>query len=99
MTHKYRAKRTRVDEISFDSKKEANRYSELKLLRRAGDVSFFLRQPMFDLPGGVTYRADFLVVDRQGSVRIEDVKGFKTQVYKIKKKQVESLYPIKITEI
>lgn len=100
--HKYgvapKAERT-VDGIVFDSKAEARRYGELKMMQRAGKVEWFIRQPTFDLPGGVKYRADFLVVCDSGRVTVEDVKGAKTAVYSIKKKQVEALYPIKIQEI
>lgn len=40
------------DGKKFDSKKERNRYLELKLLLDKGDIRMFLRQPCFDLPGG-----------------------------------------------
>lgn len=99
MTHKYNAKRTVVDGISFPSKAEAARYIELKQLRDAGEIAWFVRQPMFDLPGGVKYYADFLIVWADKTVTVEDVKGFKTAVYKIKKKQVEALYGVAIREV
>ena len=51
---------------------------------------------MFDLPGGVTYRADFIIFWSDGNVTIEDVKGFETSEFKLKKKMVEELYPINI---
>lgn len=95
---KYRAKKTKVDGITFDSRKEARRYSELKLLQKAGEVLFFHRQPIFDLPGGTTYRADFLVFWADGHVTWEDVKGVKTPAYKKAKKQVEAVYPVEILE-
>lgn len=97
--NKFNAKRTFVDGITFDSKREANRYGVLKGLRDAGIVIRFLRQVPFDLPGGVKYRLDFLVWWADGRVTFEDVKGFKTQVYAIKKKQVEELYNLTIEEI
>lgn len=96
--HKYNAKATLVDGIRFDSKAEARRFEELKRLRQAGEVLWFIRQPSFDLPGGVRYRADFLVVWPEG-VTVEDVKGVKTDAYKIKKRQVEALYGVQIEEV
>lgn len=95
---KYRNVRTKIDGINFDSKKEAGRYVELTLAMGAGEC-WFVRQPCFDTGGGTTYRADFLVVWRDGSVSVEDVKGMRTAAYKRSKKQVEARYPIKITEL
>ena len=98
-----------VDGIVFASKKEACRYRELKQLRAAGAVRWFIRQPSFDLvvgdrPGSsdrerpTVYRADYLIVMADGSIVVEDVKGVKTDVYRIKKRLVEALYPIEIVE-
>ena len=88
-----------IDGIWFASKKEGKRYTELKLLERTGIVSSFTRQKAFDLPGGTKYRCDFEVCWVDGRTTIEDVKGMRTAMYKLKKKQVEALYPIKIIEI
>ncbi len=99
LKHKFKAKRTNVDDIKFSSKKEANRYNTLKLLRKSGEILFFLRQVPFHLPGGVKYICDFLIFWVNGEVTIEDVKGFKTESYKAKKKMVEALYPIEISEV
>lgn len=93
-----KAERT-VDGILFASKKEANRYRELALFRRLGDVRFFLRQVPFHLPGGVKYLLDFMVFWADGSITYEDVKGMRTEMYRLKKRQVEALYPITITEL
>ena len=98
--HKYNAKPVEHDGIRFDSTKEAKRYETLKLLRAAGEVLAFLRQVPFHLPGGVRYVCDFAVFWADGSVTFEDVKGFKTESYKAKKRMVEDLYsPITITEV
>ncbi len=94
--HKFNAVQTIVDSIKFPSKSEARRYKELKKLQFSNHIIFFLRQPMFDLPGGVTYRADFIIFWSDGNVTIEDVKGFETSEFKLKKKMVEELYPINI---
>ena len=60
---------------------------------------FFLRQIPIRLPGKVKYVCDFQVFWKDGTVTFEDVKGYKTAMYKRNKKQVEEIYPIKITEI
>ena len=97
--NKYRNVRTIIDGIPFQSKKEANRYCELKLLQQAGEVLYFLRQVPFRLPAEVKYLCDFYVIWKDGNIGIEDVKGKKTASYIMKKKMVENLYPIKITEL
>jgi len=99
ITSKYKNKKTRIDKIKFDSLKEGNRYSELKILQKAGEVSHFNRQVIYDLGEGIVYKLDFMVFWADGRITHEDVKGFKTDVYRIKKKLVEGKYPIKIEEI
>ena len=96
--HKFRNIITERDGIKFRSKKEANYYDQLKLEQKSGWVLFFIRQPKFDLPGGVTYSADFLVFYSDGSAEFVDVKGKRTKDYIRNKKMVECLYPIKIIE-
>lgn len=96
--HKFNAKRTERDGMSFDSKKEARYYDDLKLRQRAGELVFFLRQVPFHLPGSVTYRVDFQEFLADGSVRFIDVKGYVTPEYTAKKKMVEAIYPITIEE-
>ena len=100
-----RAIKTVVDGITFDSKREANRYSELLLMEKAGIIASLRLQPEFKcMVNGkkvCTYKADFeyLMVDDigpQGQIGyyiVEDVKGFKTPVYRLKKKLVEACYP------
>lgn len=91
-----------VDGILFASKAEMKRYVELKALRACGHVLYFLRQTPFHLPGGVRYVVDFTVFWVGGAVTFEDVKpsgGYRTSMYKMKKKQVQALYPIDITEV
>lgn len=93
---KYRNVPTVVDGIRFDSKAEAKYYSHLCALKVAGLVSYFLRQTPFHLPGGVIYRADFIVFYADGTVAVVDVKGVITKEFAIKKRLVEATYPIKI---
>ncbi len=101
--HKFNARRTVVDNISFPSQAEANRYNELKLLILAGIISDLELQPEFKLQAGFTdnegqrqraikYKADFKYIEN-GQVVIEEVKGFETAVWKIKKKMFLYLYP------
>lgn len=94
-------KRT-VDGILFDSIKEAGRYNELKLLRRAGKVVLFLLQTPFHFKGGGKYVLDFLVFWSDGRVTFEDVKSPATrtkETYRFKKRLVENEYGVEITEV
>lgn len=101
--NKYRNKRVVVDGISFDSKKEAARYKELRMLERAGIISGLQLQVPFELipkqngERACTYKADF-VYEQNGKKVVEDTKGMKTDVYKIKRKLMLYRYGIKITE-
>jgi hypothetical protein len=105
---KYGAIPTVVDGIRFASRKEANRYAELKLLERGGLVKELELQPKFPLyvMGGrkqvqvATYIGDFRYrFGPQGILVVEDVKGMKTPVYRLKKRMVETQYGIEITEV
>lgn len=99
MKHKFKAIPSQYDGIHFSSKKELKRYLELKNLQSRGDILFFLRQVPFHLPGNTKYVCDFLIFWNNEDVTIEDVKGFKTDMYKLKKKLVEHHYPIHVTEV
>ena len=79
---------TTVDGIRFDSKREARYYEQLKLRQQAGEV--------IHLPGGTRYVLDFLVFLRDGNVDFVDVKGRETKEFRIKKREVEHHYPIKV---
>lgn len=107
--HKYHAIPTVVDGIRFDSKKEARRYQELKLLVRAGEISDLELQPRFALSGVshaggaekiCTYVADFQYLNiADGEVVVEDVKGMLTPMYRMKKRWVKTQYGITIREV
>ena len=106
---KYNARKTVVDGVRFDSAKEARRWSELKLLEKAGKIHMLTLQMPFPLfaktPSGAmvpvgTYRCDFDYIDAVTGQRVtEDVKGMKTAIYRLKKKIVEAQYGIAITEV
>ena len=92
---KYNAHKTIIDNISFDSRKEADRYRELRFLENAGIIKHLARQPEFTLQEAfmcdgkkerkIVYRADFMY-EEDGRTVVEDVKGMKTEVYKLKRK-------------
>ena len=97
--HKYNARRTVVDGISFASAKEARRYGELKLLERAGQISELKLQVRYKLVQTVTYVADFEYFDTKKKTRVtEDVKGMRTAVYNRKKKLMKQQHGIEILE-
>jgi len=93
---KYAAIPTVVDGIRFASKREARRYGELRLLERAGEIASLELQPTFPcVVSGAkvcTYIADFAYTSEAGKRVVEDVKGVKTPVYRLKKKLVEAIY-------
>jgi hypothetical protein len=90
---KYRNILTVVDGKTFDSKAEARRYRELKLMQQAGEISGFGEQPSFIIGPEIRYRPDFIVCDRQGQVWVEDVKGKETAAFVIKAKLFRERYP------
>lgn len=107
---KYHARKTVVDGIEFDSRKEAKRWQELRLLEKAGAISELKRQVKFELipaqkdpvTGKVieracTYIADFCYVE-DGETVTEDTKGFRTEAYRIKRKLMLQKYGIRIRE-
>lgn len=99
--HKYNANQTIIDGRKFPSKKEAGRYQELMQMWRSGEIRYFLPQVSLELndQGSAKYRCDFLIFPHEGPEIYEDVKGIKTDMYKLKKKLIEARYPIKIIEI
>lgn len=108
---KYRAIKTVVDGITFDSRKEGRRYRELRLLEKAGVIKDLSLQPHFLLQEAyskngkavrkIEYIADFSYYDlEKDKFVVEDVKGVKTDVYRLKKKIFEFKYPdLEISEI
>lgn len=106
---KYHSAKTVVDGIVFDSKREAKRYHELKLMERAGVIKDLQRQvryeliPAFDAGGKhyrpATYIADFVYTDvKTGKEIVEDVKGYRPDVYRLKSKLFAYRYGVSILE-
>lgn len=89
----------KLGELVFDSRAEAEHFKARRLIQTNGGITRMLRQVPFLLPGGVRYRLDLLVFWTGGNITWEDVKGHRTEVYNLKKRQVEALYRITITEI
>lgn len=110
--NKYHNKKTEIDGIVFDSRKESSRYLELKVLEKAGAIKDLKLQPRYELiprykingraVRKCEYVADFEYYDvSKGEVVVEDVKSVatRTDTYKIKKKLFEYKYQKEITEI
>lgn len=109
---KYGNKKVRFNDILFDSQREFKRYKELLLLLKGNLISAleihprFILQESVKLKNGTTqrpiaYEADFKYKDNKtGNTVIEDTKGKLTDVYKLKKKMFNKVYPeLEITEV
>lgn len=103
MYNKYHAKKTWMKGRVYDSKKEANRAFELEMLAKYGKIKNLQKQVPFVLQEGyvnkhgkkirpITYIADF-TYEMDGTLIVEDTKGFETDVFKIKRKMLEYKYP------
>ncbi len=99
---KWRNVKVELDGHKFDSKKEAARYQQLKLLLRARAIKNLRFQVWYRLEvNGVLicrYRADFVYEDAERGETVEDVKGFRTPVYKLKAKLMLACHGIRIRE-
>ncbi len=91
--HKFNAQQTVIDGIKFSSRKEARRYADNKVRVQAGELLFFLRQVPVHLPGSTKLVVDFVEFTAAGTVHFVDTKGVETEVFKLKRRQVEELYP------
>lgn len=101
--NKYHNRKTVIDGITFDSKKEADYYCELRIRRMAHEITGFDMQVPFTLLDnfkhkgravkGIKYIADFVVHYPDGRKEVIDVKGMRTKEYLIKKKLLLSKYP------
>ncbi len=123
---KYNNKKITLDGITFDSRKEANRYRELKLLEKAGKISdlrlqvkFQLIPPQYEITAEryargkkkgqykrgkllereCAYIADFVYIDADGEIVVEDTKGMRTKDYIIKRKLMLERHGIRIKEV
>lgn len=105
---KYKNKRIVTADGKFDSKREYERWVELRLLEKAGEISNLRRQQRYRLLPAqynrarnerpVDYIADF-VYQKNGRTVVEDVKGKKTRDYIIKRKLMLYINGISIQEV
>ncbi|CAG0964584.1 hypothetical protein ANRL3_01099 [Anaerolineae bacterium] len=99
---KWRNVRTTVDEFTFASKREANRYAELKIELLAGEIAELELQKTFSLDvNGVhicDYIADF-VYQRNGAQIVEDAKGKATDLFVVKKALMRAIHGIDVIEV
>ena len=105
---KYNAVRCVRGDIKFASKKEADRYDDLLLMERAGQIKELELQPRFLIAGpvvldGKKHRARYYFADfsyEEKGVRVyEDAKGMKLPMYRLKRHLVMHLYGIEIREV
>ena len=105
---KYRNNKVTVNGITFDSKKEAKRYLQLKELEASGEISNLQLQKVFTLIPSqyiegkcverpCKYIADFCY-KQDGKTIVEDVKGYKAKEYKLKRKMMLYLLKIQVKE-
>lgn len=107
--NKYGNHQTLKDGYLFDSKLEAEYYEQLKLRRLGGDIKDFALQPRYPLQKAfkkgdkkirkIDYVADFEIEHNDGSIEVIDVKGKKTDVFRIKEKLFHYFYPYELTLI
>lgn len=103
--NKYLNRKVIVDDIKFDSLKEARRYNELKLMVKAGEIKNLQLQPRFELQPPfringkairkIEYIADFSYMQNDKLI-VEDVKSkftAKDKVFNLKKKLLLYRYP------
>jgi len=102
--NKFGAQKVDLDGHRFDSKAEASRWSHLRILERAGEIINLRRQVAYPLTGRdwstiCTYVADFVYQTPTGEVVVEDVKGQRTEAYRLKAKLFLATYGFSIREI
>ena len=113
--NKYKNRKVSIDNLVFDSLKEANRYKELCLLVKAGKIENLACQvPYVLIPAqygevdgkrkclerAVKYVADFVYRDKEsGQWIVEDAKGMRTKEYILKRKLMLSVHNIRVQEV
>lgn len=107
--NKYHNKKVEYDGHWFDSQKEKSWYIKFKLMEKAGEIHDLKMQVPFTLIETfklqdktyrkTIYKADFTFIDKEGKYHVIDVKGIRTDVYKLKKKLMAWKYGIEIEEV
>lgn len=82
--------------IRYASKLEHRFKEHLEKLKLSGEVIFYLTQVPLRLPGGTKYVVDFIVFYTDYVIRFIDTKGMETDTFKIKKREIEAIYPFEI---
>lgn len=111
---KFGSRKTEIDGHVFDSRKEAKRYAELRLMEKAGEISNLqIQVPFVLIPNqrdesgrvierAVTYKADFVYNDRGGFLVVEDTKGYRDggayNLFVIKRKLMLKIHGIRVVE-
>lgn len=100
---KYRSRWTVLDGVKFQSAKEARRYRDLALMEKSGAIFNLMRQRPFTLAvNGIPvckFVADFTYTEQpSGAYVVEDVKGMRTPIYKLKAKLMKACLGITIRE-
>lgn len=105
-TNKYHARKSG----GYASRKEHRRANELKLLQKAGIISNLREQVRYELipaqydnqgkliERACSYVADFVYTEKNGETIVEDTKGMRTDVYRIKRKLMLHVHGVKIIE-
>lgn len=101
MPGKYRNRKCEVDGLKFDSQREGKRYLALRAMEARGEISGLRLQVRYRLEvmgqKVADYVADF-VYERGGETVVEDCKGVRTDVYRLKKKLMRACLGIEIEE-
>ena len=105
--NKYHNKKTIVNGITFDSQREALYYTYLLSLVKQNKISELRLQVKFELIpsysiNGKRKRARYYIADftymKDNVLQVIDVKGYRTDVYKLKKAMFEYIYKKEIQE-
>jgi hypothetical protein len=96
---KYRAKRTVIDGITFASRGEALRYQDLRYMEKAGRIKDLQLQVAYPMSVNgyklCTYVADFVYLE-DGKKIVEDFKGVRTPIFRLKAKMMKALLGIEL---
>lgn len=105
---KYGNRKTVVDGVTFDSKREAEYWHQLCLQQRAGLIFDLRRQVTFELAPGVKFAGakraqpalrlivDFVYRTRAGQQVLEDVKGVVTAAFTIKRHLLKAVHGLEV---
>ena len=107
---KYFSRKVILDGHKFDSKKESEYYLYLKSELEKGNIydlelqKEYILQESFKIGNKtrrkITYKADFTYkTSKDDKLHVIDIKGFKTEVYRLKKKLFEKRYATEVEEI